>query len=270
MQIHTITTVSGFLQLVEEVKRREENSGNSSDFVFRGQREDKPLRPKLGRLVPRGQREEIERLMFKEFKRTSVPLTSLQPSTDWDFLALAQHHGLPTRFLDWTYSALAALWFAAEREPAVKDGVPQNGVVWLLKTEVLDFIELEADSSPFNNTKPSLYRPRVISPRIAVQRGVFTVHPMRSSERMVAFESEAGFKDRLVKFVVAAEAFPHIGKHLDSCGVNRFVLFPDLVGLCSHLEWRYTDGLDEIKSPEETPIPDSAGSGDEFGQPSTR
>jgi hypothetical protein len=252
MQAHTITTVSGFLQIVEEVKQSEERSGNSCDYVFRGQREEKPLRPKLGRLVPRGQREDIERLMFNEFKRTSVSLASHQPSSDWDFLAIAQHHGLPTRFLDWTYSALAALWFAVEREPATKEGVPQNGVVWLLKTEVEDFIEHEEDCSPFDNEKTRIYRPRVISPRIAVQRGVFTVHPMHSSERFVAFQSENGFKDRFVKFVVEASAFSRIGKHLDSCGINRFVLFPDLVGLCSHLEWRYTNGLDEIRTSAET------------------
>jgi hypothetical protein len=253
MQIHSITTVSGFLQFVEEAKQAEESCGNSCDFVFRGQREDKPLRPKLGRLVPRGQREEIERLMFQEFKRTSVALTSLQPTNEWDYLAVAQHHGLPTRLLDWTYSALAALWFTVEREPVIEDGKQQNGVLWLLKTAVDDFIEHEQETSPFDNEKTRIYRPRVISPRIAVQRGVFTVHPMHTSERFVAFESEKGFKDRFVKFVVAASGFSHIRKHLDSFGVNRFILFPDLVGLCTHLEWRYTQLPDEVRSVGQTP-----------------
>ena len=255
MQSHTITTVSGFLQVIEDAKRAEENSGNSCDFVFRGQRQDKPLRPKLGRLVPRGQREEVERLMFNEFKRTSASLTSLQPASEWDFLAIAQHHGLPTRLLDWTYSALAALWFTVEREPAVDDSNEQNGVVWLLKTAVEDFIEQEANESPFDNERTKLYRPRVISPRIAVQRGVFTVHPLHSAERFVAFESERGFKERFVKFVVIPSAFSQIRKNLDNCGINRFVLFPDLVGLCSHLEWRYTQLPDENRSNKEFFIP---------------
>jgi len=87
--------------------------------------------------------------MFKEFKRTSLALTDRDLVSDWDFLSLAQHHGLPTRLLDWTYSALAGLWFAVEQPPKEEQGAPQSGVVWLLKTGVDDFIDEGTRSSPF-------------------------------------------------------------------------------------------------------------------------
>jgi hypothetical protein len=134
MELHTIQSVSEFLRLVEQAKKIEEAKNNNADFIYRGQREDKPLRPRLGRLVPKGKRKKIERLMFDEFKRTSIALTDLQPESDWDFLAIAQHHNLPTRLLDWTHSALAALWFAVEKEPAQDSGKKLDAVVWMLKT----------------------------------------------------------------------------------------------------------------------------------------
>src|SRR5208282_238966 len=141
MKQHTINSVSQFLAFVEKAKRAEEADDNKADFIYRGQREDKPLRPRLGRLVPKGRRKKIERLMFDEFKRTSIALTDLQPETDWDFLAVAQHHNLPTRLLDWTSSALAALWFAVEKEPVEIEDKEQDAVVWMLKTRVEDFID---------------------------------------------------------------------------------------------------------------------------------
>jgi hypothetical protein len=240
MEQHTISSVSKFLQLIEEAKKT-----NKVDFIYRGQREDESLRPRLARLVPRGQRKDIERLMFDEFKRTSVALTDFQPQTSWDFLALAQHHGLPTRLLDWTYSALAALWFAVEKEPVEVNDKKENAVVWMLKTSVDDFIDEKDRPSPFDTKRTGIYRPRVISRRIAAQRGIFTAHRMMKKEGFVALDKNKRFRERLIKFVVEALAFPEIRKHLDGCDVNRSTLYPDLVGLCNHLEWRYTKLPDE-------------------------
>jgi hypothetical protein len=245
MKQHMTTSVSGFLQAIEKAKDAEEAGNHKEDFVYRGQREDKELLPRLGRLVPKGKRKEVEALMFDEFKRTSVSLTDFQPESEWDFLAIAQHHGLPTRLLDWTYSALAALWFAVEKEPAEVGGKKQNGVVWMLRTRADDFIDERSRKSPFDNGVTRIYRPRVITRRIAAQSGIFTVHKLMNTEGFVVFETNKKFKSRLSKFVVEASAFPHIRKHLDGCGVNRSTLFPDLVGLCEHLEWRYTKLSDE-------------------------
>jgi hypothetical protein len=196
-------------------------------------------KPKLGRLVEAGKRAETERLIFDEFKRTSGAFMTNPRDDDWDLLAVAQHHGLPTRLLDWTYSALTALWFAVECDPVVIKGVKQAAVVWLLKTTSEDFIDPKQAESPFANQVTRIYRPNVITERIAAQRGIFTVHRMMNEERIIKFETHSRFRDRLLQFLINADAFPDLRKQLDGCGVNRATLYPDLAGLSQHLSWRY-------------------------------
>ena len=101
---------------------------------------DYPLIPKLGRKRILGQSfRELESLLFQEFLRTSTAFKELPPGDEWGPLAMAQHHGLPTRLLDWTQSGLAALWFAVRRpykastpEGRARGGLPRGlmGTAW--------------------------------------------------------------------------------------------------------------------------------------------
>jgi hypothetical protein len=100
---------------------------NKPDTVlFRGQSEDWPLVPKIGRIVTSEPVLEAERAMLESFKLRSLPFLSRVPDSEWQWLAVAQHHGLPTRLLDWTEYPLVALWFAVAK-PATGAG---HGVVW--------------------------------------------------------------------------------------------------------------------------------------------
>src|ERR1035438_8997770 len=110
-------SLSSFLASIEGLKRAELKAGNKSDFLFRGQSIDEPLIPRLARMKPRGTLLNVEKLMMADFERQQLPFAEFEPKDAWDLLALAQHHGLPTRLLDWTYSALAALWFCVEKPP---------------------------------------------------------------------------------------------------------------------------------------------------------
>jgi hypothetical protein len=143
--------------------------------------------------------------MFKEFQRTSIALSALRPESEWDFLSLAQHHGLPTRLLDWTYSALAALFFAIAHPS--DNPKPDDAVVWLLKTRKEDFIDESTREQPFEKSGTKIFRPRLVTRRIAVQAGLFTVHRLSDDDTFVPVDNNKYFKPRLVKFTVPASNF---------------------------------------------------------------
>ena len=99
-----------------------------SPFVYRGSRSRHyQLDTSLQRLG--GEYHHLEHHLLRNFRKyardTTVPA---QAATTWDWLALAQHHGLPTRLLDWTYSPYVALHFATDDLEAYHE----DGVVWAL------------------------------------------------------------------------------------------------------------------------------------------
>src|SRR5437667_3334113 len=114
------TTVSTLTELVDLVQPFRKDG----DWIFRGVRESGyKLIPKIGRpgsrLAIRGGVElpydaGEEDTMVKHFMRSAGPYVRHVPTTKLEWLALAQHHGMFTRLLDWTESLLVAAFFAVE------------------------------------------------------------------------------------------------------------------------------------------------------------
>ena len=235
-----VTSVSNFVAEIERIKAAEVDNRNHADFLFRGQSTDEPLRPRIARLKPNGVLSKVEELMLSEFSRLRLAYTEFEPADNWDLLALAQHHGLPTRLLDWSYSALAALWFCVSRVPSEdKDGLQRHGVVWLLKTRSEDFINFPTKLSPFNQPKTRIFRPRAVSRRILAQAGLFTCHMIRPDGSFLSLNKNNEYLNRMVKFVIPAERFRLMRDQLNANGVNSHSLFPDLDGLANYLQGRY-------------------------------
>jgi hypothetical protein len=239
-ETYTKESVSSFLALCEEIKTAEVAAFNPADFLFRGQSTDEPLKPKIARLTPKVELQKTERLMMADFERQRLPFTEFEPRNKWDLLALAQHHGLPTRLLDWSFSALAALWFCVKHPPKKNEqGKELDGVVWLLKTKVEDFIEFPTKKSPYLLARTRIFRSRSVSKRILAQSGAFTCHRQLPSGKFIPLEENANYKERLVKIIIPAKSFHRIRDQLNACGVNSVSLFPDLDGLAAHLRFRY-------------------------------
>lgn len=236
--IKTARTVSEFIKIIEKIKNLNLFMNRKEDLIFRGQVADYPLLPKIARAgIAGGKLINLEMLAMDEFKRLSLPFLKGEFRDDWDSTALAQHHGLPTRFLDWTYSALTALWFCVCKDPEIKYGKRNYGVVWVIKTNKSDF-QLN-DEGPLFVTDTYIIRPRLVASRIQSQMSLFTCHPLPDRGKIVPMERCERYKNRMEKIIVPYNRFLDIRKKLMACGVNQFSIFPDLDGLSKYINERY-------------------------------
>ncbi len=203
----------------------------SSRWVFRGVANSTYLpTPKAYRF----QELDDERL-FRHFMREAVALGDRLPQNDWEWLALAQHHGLATRLLDWTENALVAVFFAVDSHPE------DDGAVYSFHTDELVRHNELSTTSPFSVDKVGRYRPYHVTARLRAQRGLFTIHP-----KSIPILSEG---EHLHKAIIPASAKNKLRWNLSRFGFNHATIFPDLDGLAAHLHWSYTE-----QDPSEEPI----------------
>jgi hypothetical protein len=224
-----ITSLSTLINFVEE-------ECQGGQFLFRGQREDRPLLPKIardGRNTMGEQLLRIESQMMEEFKRQCRPYLTIDPLNEWDWLALAQHHGMATRVLDWTENPLAALWFAVRKPP----GESKEGVLWVLKAKSFGIAKANIED-PYKCEITKIFRPNHITPKIAAQAGWFTAHRYQSEEKsFVPLEKNKKYILHLKRLTIPPGAFRELRVQLNQVGINNAVMFPEMTGLCNHIEW---------------------------------
>ena len=212
---------------------------SAHDWLFRGITDaEHALVPKVGRPDTRALKKNPstkamnqvpyrladERAVFQMFKQQARSHLSSSPATDLEWLAVAQHFGLPTRLLDWTESLLVATWFAVEKSGAKPNNT--NAAVWV--TRGVKSVDPKTDTDPFAVQEPRIYRPAHVSPRIAAQASVLMICPTPETAATPSFARRITIS-REIEFLLK--------KRLNACGVNKRLLFPDLSGLADHLAW---------------------------------
>ena len=200
---------------------------NTVNYLFRGLTSAKhKLIPKVGRpkshAKGRGYTREAEYLLFMEFKRLASAYIDKVPKSDWEWLVLAQHHGLPTRLLDWTFSPLVAAYFAVENE-----GETGDAIVYALE-RTISISPVEDQLGPLEFDGIARFDPPVISRRVIAQNSAFTIHPRPNKE----FNPPD-----LGKIVIDKKWCPGLKATLNNLGVNRASLFPDIDGVAANLAW---------------------------------
>ncbi|MCI2239087.1 FRG domain-containing protein [Kineococcus sp. TRM81007] len=210
--------------------------------------------------VQRLGRVERETDLLRNFRKYSrVPFGHQE--SDWEWLTLAQHHGLPTRILDWTYSPLVALHFATadvrrhdedgavwsadfvaahERLPGkVREALQASGgtafTVELLGQVAPTLARFDAlDPEPFM----AFFEPPSLDERIVNQYASFSVLSS-VHERPDAWLTRAETPS-VRKLVVPAALKPLVRERLDQANITERVLFPGLDGLSRWLTRYYS------------------------------
>ena len=228
-----------------------------SDFAYRGRNDvAEDLRTSLLRLV--GDAPSVELHLLRNFRkyaqREDVPFDSV---CNW--LALAQHHGLPTRLLDWTYSPYVAVHFATSR----LELFDRDGVVWMVDyvlaqeeapaqlrdvlgaqgmnvftAELLDdaggglreLADLGEDDYVLFLEPPSL------NERIVNQYALFSLMSRAEARLDEWLEPRPALARRLV---IPAELKWEVRDKLDQANITERVLFPGLDGLSRWLARYY-------------------------------
>lgn len=202
-------------------------------WLFRGVSDSRhDLVPLVGRTdwTARRYSKKEELAVFAMFKNTAVAFLDQIPASEMEWLAVARHYGVPTRFLDWSDRFLVAVWFAANSylERGHPDADPAVWVVWNLQA-----VGEAGLDRPFAVRSPRVYRPPHIVPRFSAQGSVLSIHGDPTQPLDV--------RNRLMLPVERRACFDLV-KRLDECGLNYATVYPGVDGLGTYLRWRYLNG----------------------------
>ncbi|MEP1385285.1 MAG: FRG domain-containing protein [Paraglaciecola sp.] len=211
-------------------------TNNDSEF-FRGQGDQNwLLLPSLARIknpqhcynIEFSGWADLEEYLLDEFMNQSAPHMNFEPKNKIDWLVHAQHHGLPTKLMDWTTNPLKALFFAVE-DFELDD---QNGAVFLCnssshsgKTEYVK-----------EDSRVEFFFSSHLNTRIVSQEGCFSSFPFpfEDIENFDPFEDLESSQNNVLslkKILIPSKIKPNIRTELHKLGVNHRSIYPGLDGV---------------------------------------
>lgn len=200
-------------------------------------------------------RNKHEKLILEKFKEYAKLYVECVPDKkdDTEWLALMQHHGAPTRLLDWSFSPYVAAYFAVESGK-------EYFSIYCMKHSELAEMDIkhfkkfaEEKKMIFENiskeTRKSFvfaYEPKFKHKRLVAQQGVFTVpssNYVSYEEILKEYDLEGCFMKMTMKSTLRSEWI----RKLHLMNINASTLFPDLDGFCRSIKFDLLHPAAELK-----------------------
>jgi hypothetical protein len=251
--------VSSWLELMEALYTIPKSGYGRyrSDYVYRGvANEAWKLETSLFRLG--GPIVDIEKPLLRNFRKYADP-GSFPSDKLWFTLAAAQHHGLPTRLLDWTTTPKVALHFATAEEkfydrdaaiwcidvvevqkvlPPTLHEVLSQEYAYLFSVEMLEFIETLADFDALGKDENFVlfFEPPSFDARITNQGAIMSI---LSGADISLSDFLVNHSHLYHRIIIPKELKWEIRDKLDQDNVTERILFPGLDGLSRWLKRYY-------------------------------
>jgi DNA polymerase III epsilon subunit len=206
-----VKTFSEFDQAIEGIRKSALCRGVSNH--------EYPLLPSLFRHTDVESADIREHNLMWVFRTHAKAHLDSIPRNEIEWLTIAQHHGLPTRLLDWSLSPLAACFFAVQSLSTVDAAIYIYDIGKFKKEEDIKISNLKEIVAFF---------PSHAIKRVTAQSGMFTIHPTSNMK----LESKS-----IKKILIPAERKKYFMEKLVKYGVHQGTMFPDLDGLSNYIKY---------------------------------
>ncbi|WP_421231832.1 FRG domain-containing protein [Aeromonas sp. 600276] len=244
-----VSSLTGYVQLIESF-------GNLNELWFRGV-SNHTFKPVPG-IIWRNLHDD-EATLEHRFLVSYKSYLNGYPLNEWETYTLMQHHGLPTRMLDWSESALVALYFAISSDLESED----IGAVWCISPYELNEITIgtnrvycpaELRAKKVGSVNIDDYLPPNLNPqisnlpkkpiainasqsnkRVSSQKGCFTVHGSENDSIDMIMDDSKSF--RLIKInVKGRDEKLKMLSNLSKLGIDEEFIYQDLDSLCTRIK----------------------------------
>lgn len=257
-----LTTINEVLELIKEQKYEEKTKRYRSSYLYRGlENAEYKLATSLYRNCKEKQGE-LEGCILRNYSKYASMEDPMAAQSVWRQLIVGQHHGLPTRLLDWTSSPLIGLHFATGEEsfskmedhdcalwridseeinallPSTYKQILQKNNASCFTTEMLDSItkELNEFDDIFGSKAMAILEPPSIDQRIINQYSFFTIVPISLIDIEAFLENNT---NNTVKYIINRKLKWQVRDILDQMNISERMIYPGLDGLSMWLKRYY-------------------------------